>query len=76
MASVRLRGMTWDHRRAIDPLTRTLPLFRERRPDIEIEWSARPLAGFEFTSVDALAEDYDLIILDHPSWARSPHPGR
>jgi multiple sugar transport system substrate-binding protein len=66
MASVRLRGMTWDHRRAIDPLTRTLPLFRERCPDVEIEWSARPLAGFEFTSVDALAEDYDLIILDHP----------
>lgn len=66
MASVQLRGMTWDHRRAIDPLTRTLPLFRERRPDVEIEWSARPLAGFEFTSVDALAEDYDLIILDHP----------
>lgn len=66
MASVRLRGMTWDHRRAIDPLTHTLPLFRERRPDIEIEWSARPLAGFEFTSVDALAKDYDLIILDHP----------
>ena len=66
MASVRLRGMTWDHRRAIDPLTHTLPLFRERRPDVEIEWSARPLAGFEFTSVDVIAEDYDLIILDHP----------
>ena len=63
---VKLRGMTWDHRRAIDPLTHTMPLFQQRHPDIDIEWSARPLAGFEFTSVDALAEDYDLIILDHP----------
>ncbi len=66
MARVKLRGMTWDHRRAIDPLTRTMPLFRERHPDIEIEWSARPLSGFEFTPVDKLADDYDLIILDHP----------
>jgi len=63
---VKLRGMTWDHRRATDPLTHTMPLFQKRHPDIDIEWSARPLAGFEFTSVDALAEDYDLIILDHP----------
>ena len=66
MVPVKLRGMTWDHRRAIDPLTHTMPLFQQRHPDIDIEWSARPLAGFEFTSVDALAEDYDLIILDHP----------
>ena len=63
---VRLRGITWDHRRAIDPLTHTMPLFQERHPDIEIEWTSRPLSGFEFASVDALAEDYDLIILDHP----------
>ena len=53
-----------------------MPLFRQRHPDIDIEWSARPLAGFEFTSVDALAEDYDLIILDHPFWAQWPPPGR
>ena len=49
MVPVRLRGITWDHRRAIDPLTRTMPLFRQRHPDIEIEWSSRPLSGFEFT---------------------------
>ncbi|MEQ1941727.1 extracellular solute-binding protein [Mesorhizobium sp. VNQ89] len=66
MASVKLRGMTWDHRRAVDPLTHATALFRQRHPDIDIEWSARPLSGFEFTPVDKLAEDYDLIILDHP----------
>ena len=63
---IRLKGITWDHRRAIDPLTETLPQFRQRHPEVEIEWEARPLAGFEFTSVDALARKYDLIILDHP----------
>ncbi|MBX3582393.1 MAG: extracellular solute-binding protein [Rhizobiaceae bacterium] len=66
MSSIKLRGMTWDHRRAIDPLTRTMPLFRRLHPEIDIEWSARPLSGFEFTPIDKLAEEYDLIILDHP----------
>jgi len=66
MASVKLRGMTWSHRRAIDPLTKTMPMFQRLRPDVEIEWSARPLSGFEFTSVDSLAAEYDLIVLDHP----------
>jgi multiple sugar transport system substrate-binding protein len=66
MARIKLRGMTWDHRRAIDPLTETMPLFRERNPDVEIEWSSRPLSGFEFTPVDVLAKEFDFIILDHP----------
>jgi multiple sugar transport system substrate-binding protein len=63
---VTLRGMTWGHRRAIDPLTGTFEAFRREHPSIAIEWSARPLAGFESQPVEALAKDYDLIVLDHP----------
>lgn len=66
MTRVKLRGMAWDHRRATGPLLGTAPLFRARHPEIEIEWSTQPLSGFEFRSVNALAEDYDFIILDHP----------
>ena len=66
MAAIKLRGMTWDHRRAIDPLLETMPAFRARHPDVEIEWSSRPLSGFEFTPVDVLAKEFDFIILDHP----------
>jgi multiple sugar transport system substrate-binding protein len=66
MAALRLRGMTWDHRRAVDPLLATQAMFAERHPGVEIEWSSRPLHGFEFTPVAALARSYDLIILDHP----------
>ena len=66
MAPVRLRGMTWDHRRAIDPLLATQAMFAAQHPGIEIEWSSRPLHGFEFTPVAELARSYDLIILDHP----------
>lgn len=63
---ISLKGMTWQHRRAVDPLVRTLPVFRRRHPGIDIAWDARPLSGFEFTSVDELARRYDLIVLDHP----------
>ena len=62
----RLRGMTWEHRRAIDPLTGTLASFRELHPDIDIELARAFAAGFEFQPVEELAREYDLIILDHP----------
>jgi multiple sugar transport system substrate-binding protein len=66
MAAVQLRGMTWDHRRALDPLLATQAMFAAQHPGIAIEWSVRPLHGFEFTPVAELARSYDLIILDHP----------
>lgn len=66
MDHIALKGMTWDHRRAVDPLLAVAGGFAERRPDVTIEWSKRPLSGFEFTPVDRLAQDYDFIVLDHP----------
>lgn len=66
MAEITLRGMSWDHRRAIDPLLATLDGFLARHPGVRIDWNARPLSGFEFTPVRELAERYDFIILDHP----------
>jgi multiple sugar transport system substrate-binding protein len=66
MAAARLRGMTWDHRRAVDPLLATQAMFARLHPGVEISWSSRPLHGFEFTPVHELARSYDMIILDHP----------
>lgn len=63
---IHLRGMTWQHRRALDPLAASLPRFRAEHPGIDIEWSSRSLVGFEFQPVEQLAKNYDLIILDHP----------
>lgn len=63
---IRLKGITWQSRRARDPLTATLPAFRAAHPGIDVEWTARTLAGFEFEPVEQLARRYDLIILDHP----------
>ena len=63
---IRLRAITWDHRRAIDPLVNTFDLFARAHPGIAVEWSSRPLHGFEFTSVSELTRDNDLIVFDHP----------
>jgi multiple sugar transport system substrate-binding protein len=63
---IQLRGMTWRHRRAVDPLLGTLDAFRRENPGFDVEWRSRPLSGFEFDSVAKLAQNYDLIILDHP----------
>ncbi len=48
MARIRLSGITWEHRRSVDPLLATLAAFGRERPDVEVAWQARPLAGFEF----------------------------
>jgi multiple sugar transport system substrate-binding protein len=66
MASIRLRGITWSHRRAIDPLLATLSSFRSGHPDIDVDWSSRSLHGFEFAPIDELARSFDLVVLDHP----------
>ena len=66
MANIVLQGLTWDHRRAIDPLLATMPGFRAKRPDVNIVWTPRPLQAFEFAPVPELAKQYDLIVLDHP----------
>ena len=47
MSGAVLRGITWDHRRALDPLVSTMPGFRARRPSVDISWTARPLHALE-----------------------------
>jgi len=63
---VHLCGMTWGHRRATEPLAALDRVFRNKRPDVTIEWRDRPLSGFEFDPMDMLAEENDLIVYDHP----------
>lgn len=66
MTNVVLRGVTWRHRRAVDPLVNTVPAFRRQRPDIDVRWDARSLHDFAFQPIAELAERYDLIVYDHP----------
>jgi multiple sugar transport system substrate-binding protein len=61
-----IRGIAWQHRRAIDPMLAASAEYEHAHRDIRIAWEARSLQGFEFTSVAELAGAYDVIILDHP----------
>ncbi|WP_368498244.1 ABC transporter substrate-binding protein [Herbiconiux sp. A18JL235] len=57
------RGLTWDHPRGWAPLRAAAEL--EPGGPL-IEWSIQPLEGFEAAPIDDLAEQYDVIVIDHP----------
>lgn len=63
---VRLRGIAWGHSRGFVPMVATAQRFSEMRPEVEIAWEKRSLQAFADYPVDKLAEEYDLLVLDHP----------
>jgi multiple sugar transport system substrate-binding protein len=64
----KLKGITWNHSRGFVPVVATAQRFEELHPDVEISWEKRSLQEFADAPVDALAERYDLLVIDHP-WA-------
>lgn len=65
MSETVLKGMTWDHARGYDPLAACSAQWFERE-GVRIEWDRRSLQDFESFPVQALARQYDLIVIDHP----------
>ena len=63
---LKLRGITWDHPRGRVPLLATAAAFQRDHPNVQITWEARSLHEFGHQGIDALARDYDLIVIDHP----------
>jgi multiple sugar transport system substrate-binding protein len=61
-----LRGMTWNHDRGLAPMIATAARFSELHPDTHIEWKARSLQGFADDPTSELAQQFDLLVLDHP----------
>lgn len=61
----RLRGLTWDHPRGYRGLEAATRRFAAEH-DVDVSWTRRSLTSFGDTPIDALARDYDLLILDHP----------
>jgi len=60
-----LRGITWDHPRGYAPLAASLQPYARLR-DVSVEWEKRSLKDFGDAPIDALAEEYDLLVIDHP----------
>src|SRR5947208_13744204 len=61
-----LRGLTWKHDRGLAPLLATATHFCQKHPEVKIQWETRSLQEFGEGSIQAVAEDYDLVIIDHP----------
>ncbi len=64
-----LRGMTWDHPRGFDPLLACSKIWRAQS-GVEVRWDRRSLQDFESFPIKRLAEQYDLIVVDHPHMGR------
>ncbi|WP_291415948.1 extracellular solute-binding protein [Actinophytocola sp.] len=64
--TVRLRGLCWDHPRCVRPMAAAAEAYRAVRPDVVVEWDARPLARFNDQPVWQVAGGFDLIFVDHP----------
>jgi multiple sugar transport system substrate-binding protein len=62
----RLRGITWNHTRGFLPLVATAQRYGELHPGVAIEWQKRSLQEFADHPVERLAEQFDLLVIDHP----------
>ena len=70
--TVRLTGLTWDHPRGylvLDALAGTL------EPDVSVRWQRQPLEGFESRPLRTLADDFDLLVVDHPGLGEAVRDG-
>jgi len=62
----RLKGLTWKHDRGLAPLVATAQEYTNEHPEVSIDWQDRSLHEFGDVSVAGVAEDYHMIVIDHP----------
>ena len=60
------RGLTWDHPRGRAALEEAARQSRAAGSDLDLRWNTHSLEGFESSPIHQLAEQYDVIVLDHP----------
>lgn len=73
MTGLCLRGITWDHSRALPPLVAASQRFEELHPGIRILWEKRSLDEFGHAGLAELSRSYDLLIIDHPMLGDAHH---
>ncbi len=66
MSGLCLRGITWNHSRALPPLVAAAQRFEELHPQVRILWEKRSLDEFGHAGLAELSRSYDLLIIDHP----------
>jgi multiple sugar transport system substrate-binding protein len=66
MSDCTLRGITWNHSRALPPLVAASQRYEELHPETRILWEKRSLDDFGHAGLAELSHTYDLLIVDHP----------
>jgi multiple sugar transport system substrate-binding protein len=66
MKNLLLRGITWNHSRALPPLVAAAQRFEECHPNVRILWEKRSLHEFGHANLAELAQAFDLLVVDHP----------
>lgn len=62
---VELKGITWDHPRGYAPLEASIERYFNES-GVRVSWHRRTLKDFGDTPIEVLADNYDLLVLDHP----------
>ena len=70
--TVWLSGLTWDHPRGYQVLD---ALAGALEPDVSVHWQRQPLEGFESRPLRTLADDFDLLVVDHPGLGEAIRDG-
>jgi multiple sugar transport system substrate-binding protein len=61
-----LAGSSWNHERGHAPLVATSAEYERITRGVSIHWTPRSLREFGMSSVEDLARDHDLMVIDHP----------
>ncbi len=64
--AIQLRGLTWGHRRAIDPLIEASKAYAQTHAGVGVTWSVRDLTAFEHQPLADAMRACDLLVFDHP----------
>lgn len=64
MTPALVRGLTWDHPRGYDALAAAA--IEANALGLGIHWDKQSLEGFESAGISELAQQYDLLVIDHP----------
>jgi multiple sugar transport system substrate-binding protein len=75
VSSVYLRGMTWNHSRALPPLVAAAQCFEEMHPQVRVVWEKRSLDDFGHAGLLQLSRSYDLLVVDHPMLGEAHRDG-
>jgi len=74
MAETALRGVTWEHSRGFDPMVATSEIFA-RETGVRIIWEKRSLQAFADRPIAEMADDFDLMVIDHPHVGEASRAG-